>query len=348
MKNLFRVLLPLIVIIVFVNLYFAHPSGIQSVGNYPVWMKDNSGKHTDQTSGIAYVGESGGKKIFIAADDIGKLSRISSDETTNPPTLEISEINFSEEVSTLFKKFKKVDMEDVFYDKKKNVILLSIEGHEYSSTDPEIYRKKEGIYEITFNKDILTLDTLLTIKRLNLPQEIYKYTYDNIGFEGFAATDDYYFIGLENYQTKGVEFSDSTLLYIVNRKTNDLRVIPTRELKISTICGLYATDNFNLYGIDRNRRNMFYIKFNDDFSVNMSEVKEMDLPIPGHREINKIIGTAPEAITFDAKGNIYVVTDPWKNFYKPDLTDRKKLSEEELKNFNDFIPMMYKFKNNFQ
>ncbi|MEO8666456.1 MAG: hypothetical protein ABI462_13275, partial [Ignavibacteria bacterium] len=101
----------------------------------------------------------------------------------------------------------------------------------------------------------------------------------------------------------------------------------------------------NLYGIDRNRLSMFYIKFNEDHSVNKVETKEMDLSIPLHRDINKIIGSAPESITFDAKGNIYVAIDPWIDFYKPDITERKRLSTEELKNFYDGVPMMYKFQN---
>ncbi|MEP7147096.1 MAG: hypothetical protein ABI792_08810 [bacterium] len=347
MKHVLRVFLPLIVIIVFVNLYFAHPDGIQSVGNYPIWMKDSAGNQTHQTSGLTYVGETGGKKIFIAADDIGKINRLSIDETVNPPHMEIYPIAYSEEIKTLFSKFKKTDMEEIFYDKFNNKIYLSIEGHEYSSYDPQIYKKKEGIYEITFNKDILTFDTIQTIRRMTLPQEVYDHTHDNVGFEGFSATENYFFIGLENYSADGTNFSDSTLLYIWNWKTNELKTINTHDLKISTICGLYAEDDYNLYGIDRNRRSMFYIKFNEDHTVNKSETKEMDLTTPFHRDIDKIIGFAPESITFDVKGNIYVALDPWSDFYKPDITERKKLSPEELKNFYDAVPIMYKFKNQF-
>lgn len=348
MNQLIRVFIPLIVIIVFVNLYFAHPDGIQPVGNYPIWMKDSTGIQTDQTSGLSYVGEKDGIKIFISCDDIGKIHRLTIDESKNPPQLTIKEISFSEEVQELFRKFKKTDMEEIFYDKFNNKILLSIEGHEYSSQDPMIYRKKEGIYEITFNKDILTFDTILTIKRLQLPKEVYVHTFDNIGFEGFSATENYFFLGLENLQQDGNEFSDSTILYILNRKTNELKSIGTRELKISTICGLYAADDYNLYGIDRNRRSMFYIKFDENHSVIQNETKEMDLSIPLHKDINRILGIAPESITFDFKGNIYVSIDPWKDFYKPDLTEKKKLSNEELKNFYDNVPIIYKFKNIFK
>ncbi|MBK8551890.1 MAG: hypothetical protein IPL53_12805 [Ignavibacteria bacterium] len=347
MRHVIRVFLPLIVIIVFVNLYFAHPDGIQPIDNYPIWMKGQTGSRTDQTSGLCYVGESDGKKVFISADDIGKINRLTIDERIDPPDLEINEIAFSEEVKSLFQKFKKKDMEDITFDKLNNKILLSIEGHEYSSLDPQIYRKKEGIYEITFNKDILTFDSILTIKRLNLPEEVYRHTFDNIGFEGFAATDNYFFLGLENYQVNGTEFSDSTILYIANRKTNEVKTIGTRDLKISTICGLYATDDHTIYGIDRNRRSMFYIKFNEDFTVNKSEIMEMSLPIPFHKEIDMIVGIAPESITFDDEGNIYVAIDPWQNFYKPDIASKKKLSDAELKNFYEGVPIMYKYKNMF-
>ncbi|HMS32897.1 MAG TPA: hypothetical protein PKC91_02315 [Ignavibacteria bacterium] len=347
MRHILRVFMPLIAIIVFVNLYFAHPDGIQSVGNYPIWLNDTLGNHTDQTSGLCYIGVNGSIKTFLCADDIGKINRIVIDESRNPPQPVITEIAYSKEVRDLFYKFKKKDMEDIYLDKTNNRILISLEGHESSSLDPEIYKQKEGIYEMTFNNDIMTFDTILTAKRLKLPKEIYAHTYDNIGFEGFAVTENYFFLGLENYQRDGTEFTDSTLLYVLNRKTNELKTISTREFKISTICGLYAADDYNLYGIDRNRRSMFYINFNEDFSVNSCEIKEMALSIPKHRDINSIIGIAPESITFDASGNIYVAIDPWRDFYKPDITDRKKLSQDELNNFYEGIPIMYKFKNTF-
>ncbi|MDQ3019465.1 MAG: hypothetical protein M3R36_02685 [Bacteroidota bacterium] len=347
MSYIIRVFLPLIAIIVFVNLYFAHPEGIHTIGGYPIWMKDSKGNHTDQTSGIFFAGLSDGKKVFVCADDIGKIRRLTIDERIDPPHLTITNINFSDEVKTLFQKFKKVDMEEIVFDSTNNRILLVIEGHEYSSRDPEIYKKKEGVYEITFNKDILTFDTLKTIKRLTLPEQIYSYTHDNIGFEGFAATKDYFFLGLENYRKTEYGFTDSTMLYIVNKNTNQLKIIGTSDLKITTICGLYAVDDYNLYGIDRNRKSMFYIKFNPDFTVNKCEIKEMNLAIPLHSDIDRIIGIAPESITFDYNGNIYITQDPWIDFYKPDIADRKKLSQEELDNFYNGIPIIYKFKNEF-
>ena len=347
MKHILRIFMPLIVIIIFVNLYFTHPDGLLPVDNYPIWMKSQTGERTDQTSGLSYVGMNDGKKIFISADDVGKINRLTIDESINPPGIEITEIAYSDEVNTLFDKFKRKDMEDIFYDKINDKIMLSIEGHEYSSLDPEIYRKKEGIYEITFNNDILTFDSILTIKRMKLPDEVYMHTTDNIGFEGFSATENYLFLGLENYQTANNEFTDSTVLYIVDRSTGELKNVGTKTLKITSISGLYAPDDQTLYGIDRNRRNMFYIKFNEDFSVNKSETMIMDLSIPLHDDINTILGIAPESITFDDDGDIYVSIDPWQKLYKPNVADKKKLSDAELKNFYDGVPMLYKFKNTF-
>lgn len=347
MRHVLRVFVPLIVLIVFVNLYFTHPDGMISVGNYPVWMKDSSGNHTSQTSGLTYVGEMDGKKVFIAADDIGKLNRLVINERMDPPQMEIYPIAYSEKVTELFNKFKKTDMEDVFYDRFDNKIRLAIEGHEYSSYDPEIYKKKEGIYEITFNKDILTFDSILTIKRMNFPQEVYSHTFDNISFEGFSATENYYFLGLENLSYDGTNFSDSTYIYIIDRRSGELKTLSTRELKISSVCGLYAANDYELYGIDRNRLSLFCIRFNDDFTVNSSETKELILDFPQHRDISGIVGAAPESITFDAKGNIYIALDPWLDYYRPDITARKRLSPEEIKNFSDGVPVMYKFKNPF-
>lgn len=348
MKHIIRIFLPLIAIIVFVNIYFANPDGIQSIDNYPIWMMEsNTPRHTNQTSGLSYIGVKDGKKIFLGVDDIGKINRLTIDENLNPPQMEIFEIPFSKEVNDLLYKFKKKDMEDIFYDKKNNRLFLTLEGHEYSSLDPEIYKQKEGIYELTFNNDILNIDSILTMKRLKLPREIYEHTFDNVGFEGLAVTDKYFFLGLENYQAEGKEFTDSTLLYILDRNTDEVKKISTRNLGISTITALYAVNDHLLYGIDRNRKSMFYIKFNDDFSVEKSESREIALSIPGHKDIDRIIGIAPESITFDDNGNIYVATDPWLVFYKPDLADRRKISKEELNNFFEGIPMLYKFGNEF-
>lgn len=348
MKHIFRVFFPLIAILIFINLYFDNSDSLLPVDNYPIWMMDAAGNRTDQTSGLSFTGESGGKKMFISCDDIGKINRISVDESKNPPVFEFTEIKYSEEVNTLFNKFKKKDMEEIAFDSLNNKILLSIEGHELSSLDTAIYRKKEGIYDLSFNNDIHTFDTILTIKRLRFPEVVYRYTRDNIGYEGFSFTKNYIFLGLENFHLEGTGFSDSTVIHIYNRNTGTVKSISTKEYEINSICGLYATDDYNLYGIDRNRKSVFYINFDENFDVKDFKTMKLELSIPMHPDINNIIGIAPESITFDYNNNFYVSIDPWKEIYKPDIAQRKQLSLEELDKFYAFVPLMYKYKNEFK
>lgn len=348
MRHLIRVFLPLIVIIVFVKFYFANPPGMQPIGNYPIWLRDSTGRQTEQTSGLYFVGIVNGKKNFISCDDIGKINRIEIDESSAVPVPVIIPVEFSAEVKTLFSKFKKTDMEEIAYDKSNNRILLAIEGHEYSSNDPMIYRQKEGIYEMTFNKDIYTFDTLLTIKRLPLPKEIYAYTFDNIGFEGFAVTKNFFYIGLENFQRANEQFTDSTYLYILNRATDSLKTISTREHGISSISGLYAPDDRTLYGIDRNMKQMFRIEFDEDHNIISTQRILLDLILPGHKDMANIPGIAPESITIDNDSAFYVAIDPWLSFYKPDLAQKKLLSDEDLFNFKKEVPLLYKFSNEFK
>ena len=348
MRHLIRVFLPLIAIIIFVRFYFANPPGMQPVGNYPIWLRDSSERQTEQTSGLFFIGMYNDKKNFISCDDIGKINRIEVDESQLIPYPNITPIEFSDEVKTLFSKFKKIDMEEIVYDKSTNKILLVIEGHEYSSNDPMIYRQKEGVYEMTFNKDINTFDTLLTIKRISLPKEIYTYTFDNIGFEGFSATKDFFYLGLENFQKTDGQFTDSTYLYIYDRATDSLKAISTREFEISSISGLYAIGDKTLFGIDRNMKQMFRLDFDEDHNVISSERKLLDLILPGHKDMANIPGIAPESITVDNEGAFYVAIDPWLSFYKPDLAQRKLLSDENLFNFKKEVPLLYKFNNEFK
>ncbi len=338
-----RVFIPLFAIVIFVRYYFASSPTLRPIDGYPVWLRDSAENQTLQTSGFSYVGMKEGRKVFISCDDIGKVHRIEIDESGSSPKVMIFPVEYSEEVKTLFAKFKKTDMEEIMYDADNNRILLSIEGHEYSSNDPMIYRKKEGIYEIEFNKDILTFDTLLTITRLKLPEEVYAHTHDNVGFEGFSATKDYFYLGLENFQKENDQFTDSTYIYIVDRKSGALTTISTRELKISSVCGLFAKSDKIIYGVDRNMRQLFRIELDDKFGVRSVERKLMELSLPDHPEMTNP-GIAPESITFDDKDDIYVAIDPWLAFYRPDLAQRRLLSEEDLFNFRKEVPLLYKFK----
>jgi hypothetical protein len=347
MKNISRLFIPFIAIIIFAFVYYGEGDTLYPVDNYPVWMMDSSGNRTDQTSGLYYIGYKNGKKIFISCDDVGAIHRISLDEKNEDPVIKIDSIHFSKEAYEVIKYFRKKDFEEIVFDIKNKTVYLSVEGSEFDEIDPFKYQEVEGIYELAYNKDEFSFDTITSIRKLSLPEDIFEYTLDNISMEGFAVSDNFFFLGLENYQTELNEFTDSTILYVLNRNTNELKKINTRELRIATICGLFAVDDYTLYGVDRNARRAFYIKFNDDHSVRDFKVKDIDLSIPGHKTINMILGTSAESITLDDEGNIYIAVDPWSKFYMPDNRDKKKLSEKEINNFIDKTPILYKFKNIF-
>jgi hypothetical protein len=347
MKSTLRLSIPFIAIVIFSFFYYSNNGVLDPIDNYPIWMKDSTGNKTDQTSGLFYVGEKNGKKIFITCDDVGAIHRLSIDESGSAPVIIIDSIHFSREAFDVIKDFRKKDFEEIVLDKKNNVIYLSLEGSEFDDNEPLKFKEVEGIYELKYNKDEFTFDTITSIKKLELPPAMFEHTFDNIAIEGMAVSENYFFFGLENYQVSEEQFTDSTILYIMNRQTNEIKKINTRDMRISTICGLFAVDDFTLYGIDRNLRRAFKIKFNKDHSVSNYKLKEMNLTIPGHRNINMILGTSIESITLDDEGNIYAAVDPWSRFYMPDNQDRKRLTEKEIENFKELLPILYKFKNTF-
>lgn len=343
-----RVFTPLILIIIFVTYNIFLSDKVENLDGYPLWIQEPSGLQTDQTSGLCYLGKSGNKKVFLDCDDIGRINKISIDEGKKPPAIEISEVMFSQRVSDYFYNFPRKDYEEIFYDKYSGKIYLSIEGNNSTSTEPPDFKNYEGIYELTFNKDYITFDSILTVNKLNLPPSIFEYTRDNVAFEGASSTEKYFYFGLENFQSKPNGFTDSTYLYIVNKNTLGVKTISTKKLKIKSISGLYAKNDRELFGIDRDSYSMFKITFNPDFDVYKTDIGELDLPVPGHKDITGVIGILPESITFDDENNIYVAIDPLKEYYTLQFQDKKKLTQKEINNFLSLTPIIYKYKNPFR
>lgn len=343
-----RVFTPLALIIGIVAFTLLYDPVLDPIDNYPIWLKDESGKQTNQTSGLQYLGERGSKKIFLSCDDIGNIHRLVIDEKSEYPSVSIEDIYFSNEVNEFFKDYEKKDFEEIFLDRERKTILLAVEGSVYKAGATKTFKDVEGIFELTYNKDYLTFDSVLTISKPEMPELLFDHTMNNISFEGLGVTGNTLFLGLENLQVEEGVFSNSTILYVLQRGTRNFREISTAGKDIATICGLYADGNYDLYGIDRNMKKLFYIKFNPDYSIDKIETRDISLPIPGHDNIDNIIGISPEAITLDDEKNIYIAIDPWKDFYRPTPPDTKFLTAEELENFKSFTPLLYKYDNPFK
>ena len=304
---------------------------------YPRWLIEN-GYHTEQTSGITYIGSNkANENYFLLADDIGKIHRLKIIDDT---TFNFTSISFSEDVQWFFNGFPKLDFEEITYDKFTGDVYLSIEGNE------DNYKDFVGIYKISFINDDLFDSAIVNIEKLNIQpeSEFYKYTKWNIGYEGLAVDSNYLYLGLEGF-VNDKEYADSTIILVVDK--NNLAIITeisTKELGIHTIGGLYADSNFNLWGVDRNNRRLFVLKLSEDLEIIDTTGWKLKPTIPGYPAIG-YVGSI-ESITFDNAGNIYLVDDPWRKFFIPPDNVLGKLDSQTISKFTSYIPIIFRYKLN--
>jgi len=302
---------------------------------YPRWLIGN-GYHTEQTSGITYIGSNKeNEKFFLLADDIGKIHRM---KITNDTSFSFTSIGFSEDVLRFFNDFPKLDFEEITYDKYTGDLYLSIEGNE------ENYKDFVGIYKISFINDDPFENAIVKIEKLNIQpeSEFYKYTKWNIGYEGLAVDSNFLYLGLEGF-VNDKEFADSTIILVVDK--NNLKIsrkISTKEFGIHTIGGLYADNNFNLWGVDRNNRKLFMLGLSKDLEITDTTSWKLKPTIPGYPEIG-YVGSI-ESITFDNDGNIYLVDDPWRKYFIPRDDVIVKLDSQTISNFTHYIPVIFRYK----
>ena len=90
----------LLILILFVSPF--SPIKLTLEDNFPIWLKDNT-KHTEQTSGITFIGSKNDTKYFLLCDDIGKIHRI---ELRNNK-IDIETIMFNKSVEKFLDKFDK-------------------------------------------------------------------------------------------------------------------------------------------------------------------------------------------------------------------------------------------------
>lgn len=309
---------------------------IKPIEGFPIWLKIGEVR-TDQTSGIAFIKEINGEEQFLLIDDVGKVHEL---RIKNNVIKYLKEIQISESVKNYLSKFPKWDFEEICYDKFDDKYYLSIEGNGPNYTD------FVGIYELKFNFSKNYFNQLKEIKKIEFPdnKELLAFTRNNIGFEGVGVSKSKLFLGLEGFEVNGF-FLDSTLIYVFDKKTKKLqKTISTKNLEIYTICGLYAESDEVLYGVDRNRGNIFKLKFNKNLDVIESDIYPMNLSIPNSGELKYTASI--ESVTLNNKKDILVIDDPWMKNFIPKEEILKKLKKNEIENFNKFIPIMFKFRIN--
>jgi hypothetical protein len=180
-------------------------------------------------------------------------------------------------------------------------------------------------------------------KLLLKPEEIfYNNLIPNIGYEGFTADENYFYLGLENEQISEGNFSGQTLIRIADKNSLAIvKEISTENLDISTLCGLYSDDNFSLWGIDRNHRRVFKLLFDEYFNIIELTFFDIKTVIPNYNYF-EYFGSL-ESITIVSGDFLFMVDDPWHKFFIPTNKILNKLDESTVNNFNNFIPVIHKF-----
>lgn len=307
---------------------------LQPAQNFPLWLKTHQTR-TDQTSGIAFIKDECDKKYFLVADDIGCINLLTLKSDT---IFSIEKISFVNSAENYFSDFPKEDFEEIVYDKKSGEVYLSIEGNGKN------YNDYVGIYKLIFKNDDVFSKQITSVIKMNFtPADLfYKYTNWNIGYEGVALDDNYFYLGLEGF-LNNKQFADSALIFIANK--SDLSIIKninTRELGIHTICGLFSDEDYSLWGIDRNNRKIFHILFDQEFNIKDFIKIDGVTFIPNYHILNYL--PSYESITMDDENNIYIVDDPWKEVYIPGKEILEKLDNETKNNFKEYIPIIFKYK----
>jgi hypothetical protein len=318
------------------------PSGQDSSGlkihpseNYPRWLKNDSYR-TAQTSGITFLRKiEESTKEFSLADDIGKIHRLFIQDDT---LFSFSEIKFSDEIVDYLSDFPKLDFEEIFYDKYSGDVYLTIEGN------GENHLSYHGIYRLEFKDDNIFQDSVIALEKLLFkPEEIfYNNLLPNIGYEGFTADENYFYLGLENEQISEGNFSGQTLIRIADKNSLAIvKEISTENLDISTVCGLYSDENFSLWGIDRNHRKVFKLLFDEYFNIVDLTFFEIKTLIPEYNYF-EYVGSL-ESITVASEKFLFLVDDPWHKFFIPPNEILDQLDTNTVNNFNNFIPVIHKF-----
>ena len=81
---------------------------------YPRWLKSGE-YHTDQTSGITFLGLNEFKeKVFLLADDVGTIHRLTISSDT---IFSFVKVHFSSVVEDFLSQLSKRDFEEIFFDK---------------------------------------------------------------------------------------------------------------------------------------------------------------------------------------------------------------------------------------
>ena len=224
------------------------------------------------------------------------------------------------------------------YDHNEHLFYLSIEGN------GKDFKKYIGIYKIDFEGSDIENYIITSLQKVAFyPEEKFlQFTDYNIGYEGVAVDESYFYLGLEGFMHNRI-FADSTVIFIARKSDKKIiKEISTKKFDIHTICGLFSDNNYSLWGIDRNNRKIFHIIFDEEFNIKSYSKFECSTAIPGYHQLNYSISL--ESITIDDENYMYLVDDPWKEMYIPGQDVLNKLDSKTISNFKEYVPIIFRYK----
>ncbi len=152
----------------------------------------------------------------------------------------------------------------------------------------------------------------------------------------------YFYIGLEGF-LNGKTFADSTILFIADKNSKEIiKEIRTKQLGIGSITGLFCDRDFSLWLLDRNNLKIFHLGFDEDLNTISSISFNFEPVIPNYTNLNYV--GSYESITMDNERNIYIVDDPWRQFFVPPDNILSQLDNKTIDNFKKHIPIIDKLK----
>lgn len=307
---------------------------------WPRWLEARD-RHTDQTSGLSFVGRDGsGARVFLLADDVGDLWRLRVFGSAD--SFGLSPIAFEGAAVETLARFPKRDFEEISFCPVTRRVVLSIEGNGPKEDAADTtFREWLGVFELRIAPDPTSAARVTSIDRLALPEwsASTRLATKNVGFEAAVLCGDTLLLGLEGVSSGEGLFADSTLFELYDLARGTRREFSTHGLSIMTATGLARAPDGRYFGIDRNGYRLFAFRIERDA---IADLRSIALSMPGVRGVPYLIPSA-EAIAIDDEGFVWVVVDPWK--YEP-LT-REGLSPRDLSNYRQKVPLIYKYRDPF-
>lgn len=309
---------------------------------WPLWLKDYQ-RHirTSETSGITFLEKDAqGIRHFFLVDDVGAAHLCSVSDVG--PALKLEDVALATSLLDELRASEVLDFEGIALDPatkyragreipQRIMGLLSVEGR------GPAYRETTRLLTVELtHRDRWRLESRGDAIEANRFWS--GVVGSNRGFEGVAATERYFFLGLESHEPQGEFNLDGSVIFLYDRIADRVTSRPTYSSGIHTIGGLDAISDTVTVVLDRNRQSIFILQWSGARPGMLTACHRFPLDLPTPDGFRYAIPSL-EGIAVDEAGDFWCVTDPWHGHYHA-----VGAAPESLKIYLAAeIPMLYRF-----